>query len=53
MFFLLALGKIFLKPKGPVFEHNRVYSGIDHQFGWYLTPQAGYVNQADYTYTAS
>ena len=30
--FLSAYDEIFLNPKGPVFERNRVYGGVGYQF---------------------
>ena len=51
--FLVAYDEIFLNPKGPVFERNRVYGGVGYQFNKHLFLQVGYVNQANYNYTAS
>lgn len=51
--FLVAYDEVFLNPKGPVFERNRVYGGLGYQFTKHLIVQAGYVNQANYNYTAS
>ncbi|RZK11321.1 MAG: DUF2490 domain-containing protein, partial [Hymenobacter sp.] len=51
--FLAAYDEIFLNPKGPVFERNRVYGGVGYQFDKHFILQAGYVNQANYNYTAS
>lgn len=51
--FLAAYDEIFLNPKGPVFERNRVYGGMGYQFSKHLILQVGYVNQANYNYTAS
>ncbi|MGI4863305.1 MAG: DUF2490 domain-containing protein [Janthinobacterium lividum] len=52
-FFLSAYDEIFLNPKGPVFERNRVYGGVGYQFDRHFILQAGYVNQANYNYTAT
>lgn len=52
-FFLSAYDEIFLNPKGPVFERNRVYGGVGYQFDQHLILQAGYVNQANYNYAAA
>jgi hypothetical protein len=51
--FLSAYDEIFLNPKGPVFERNRVYGGVGYQFDPHFILQIGYVNQANYNYTAS
>jgi hypothetical protein len=51
--FLSAYDEIFLNPKGPVFERNRVYGGVGYQFDKHFIVQAGYVNQANYNYTAT
>jgi hypothetical protein len=48
--FLSAYDEIFLNPRGPVFERNRVYGGIGYQFTKHLIAQLGYVNQANYNY---
>ncbi|MVN77357.1 DUF2490 domain-containing protein [Hymenobacter sp. HMF4947] len=48
--FLSAYDEIFLNPKGPVFERNRVYLGVGYQFNPHIIVQAGYVNQANYNY---
>jgi hypothetical protein len=50
--FLSAYDEIFLNPNGPVFERNRLYGGLGYQFSKHLTAQLGYVNQANYNYTA-
>ena len=52
-FFLSAYDEIFLNPKGPVFERNRVYGGLGYQFDKHFILQAGYVNQSNYNYTAT
>lgn len=51
--FLVAYDEIFLNPKGPVFERNRVYGGVGYQFNKHFIAQVGYVNQANYNYTAT
>jgi hypothetical protein len=48
--FLSAYDEIFLNPKGPVFERNRVYLGVGYQFDAHFIAQVGYVNQANYNY---
>jgi hypothetical protein len=51
--FLSAYDEIFLNPKGPVFERNRLYGGVGYQFNEHFILQAGYVNQANYNYTTA
>jgi hypothetical protein len=51
--FLSAYDEIFLNPRGPVFERNRVYGGIGYQFTKHFIAQLGYVNQANYNYTTT
>lgn len=46
--FLSAYDEIFLNPKGPVLERNRIYLGVGYQFNNHLTLQTGWVNQANY-----
>lgn len=46
--FLSAYDEIFLNPKGPVLERNRIYLGVGYQFNSHLTLQTGWVNQANY-----
>ena len=46
--FLAAYDEIFLNPKGPVFERNRVYLGAGYQFDKHWVLQLGWVNQANY-----
>jgi len=46
--FLSVYDEIFLNPKGPVFERNRVYAGLGYQFNDHLIVQAGWVHQANY-----
>lgn len=50
-FFLSAYDELFLNPRGPVFERNRLYGGIGYQVNNLLIVQLGYVNQANYNYT--
>lgn len=51
--FLVAYDEIFLNPKGPVFERNRVYGGVGYQLNKNFIVQVGYVNQANYNYTTT
>lgn len=51
--FLVAYDEVFLNPKGPVFERNRVYGGLGYQFDKHFIVQVGYVNQANYNYTTT
>ena len=46
--FLSAYDELFLNPRGPVFERNRLYGGIGYQFTAYLVVQIGLLNQANY-----
>ncbi|SNC60709.1 Protein of unknown function [Hymenobacter gelipurpurascens] len=46
--FLSTYDEIFINPKGPVFERNRLYAGLGYQFNKHLTVQAGWVNQINY-----
>ncbi len=41
--------EIFLNPKGPVFERNRLYGGLGYQFSPHWVGQIGWVNQTNYT----
>lgn len=50
--FLSLYDELFLNPKGPVFERNRLYAGVGYQFNKHLTVQAGWVNQANYNLPA-
>ncbi|WP_046244566.1 DUF2490 domain-containing protein [Hymenobacter terrenus] len=50
--FLSAYDEIFLNPKGPVFERNRVYGGLGYQVNAHLIVQVGLVNQANYNLPA-
>jgi hypothetical protein len=52
--FLTAYDEVFLNPKGPVFERNRLYVGIGYQVTPHIIVQAGWVDQANFnlpTYT--
>lgn len=49
--FLSAYDEIFLNPRGPVFERNRVYGGVGYQLNKHFIVQLGYVNQANYNYS--
>ena len=51
--FLVAYDEVFLNPKGPVFERNRVYGGLGYQVDKHFIVQVGYVNQANYNYTTT
>ena len=46
--FLSAYNELFLNPRGPVFERNRLYGGIGYQFTAHLVLQIGLLNQANY-----
>ncbi|WP_245581698.1 DUF2490 domain-containing protein [Rudanella lutea] len=48
-FFLSSYDEIFLNPKGPAFERNRLYAGLGYQFDRNFTMQVGWVNQVNYT----
>ncbi|OUJ74276.1 DUF2490 domain-containing protein [Hymenobacter crusticola] len=50
--FLSVYDEIFLNPKGPVFERNRVYGGVGYQFNKHLLLQVGWVNQSNYNLPA-
>ncbi|MBJ6110030.1 DUF2490 domain-containing protein [Hymenobacter sp. BT523] len=50
--FLSAYDEIFLNPKGPVFERNRMYGGIGYQVSAHVVVQLGFVNQANYNLPA-
>lgn len=47
--FLSAYDEIFLNPKGPLLERNRVYLGAGYQFDRHWVLQLGWVNQANYS----
>ncbi len=46
--FLSAFDEIFLNPKGPVFERNRLYAGLGYQANAHWVVQVGWVNQTNY-----
>lgn len=46
--FLAAYDEVFLNPKGPVFERNRIYGGAGYQFDKHWVLQLGWVHQANY-----
>jgi hypothetical protein len=46
--FLSIYDEVFLNPKGPVFERNRVYAGTGYQFNTHMNIQLGWVRQANY-----
>jgi len=46
--FLSLFDEIFLNPKGPVFERNRLYAGLGYQASAHWVVQAGWVNQTNY-----
>ncbi|RYU81896.1 DUF2490 domain-containing protein [Hymenobacter persicinus] len=46
--FVSVYDEIFLNPKGPVFERNRVYAGLGYQLNSRLNVQLGWVRQASY-----
>lgn len=50
--FLAAYDEIFLNPKGPTFERNRIYLGAGYQLNDHLTVQTGWVKQANYNLPA-
>jgi hypothetical protein len=50
--FLSAYDEIFLNPKGPVFERNRIYGGVGYQATPHIIVQIGFVNQANYNLPA-
>lgn len=47
-FFLSIYDEIFLNPKGPFFERNRLYAGLGYQVNKLFTLQTGLVNQLNY-----
>ncbi|MCB2408773.1 DUF2490 domain-containing protein [Hymenobacter lucidus] len=47
--FLSVYDEIFLNPRGPVLERNRVYAGLGYQFNKHLSMQLGWVRQANYS----
>lgn len=47
--FVSVYDEIFLNPRGPAFERNRLYGGVGYQFDKHWVMQLGLVNQLDYT----
>jgi hypothetical protein len=47
--FLSAYDEIFLNPRGPLFERNRVYAGAGYQLNEHWVLQLGWVHQANYS----
>lgn len=50
--FLSVYDELFINPKGPALERNRVYAGVGYQLTKALTLQAGWVLQANYNLPA-
>ncbi|PQA59257.1 DUF2490 domain-containing protein [Siphonobacter curvatus] len=48
-YFISIFDEIFLNPKGPTFERNRLFAGIGYQFNKHWTAQIGWVNQTNYS----
>jgi hypothetical protein len=46
--FLTIYDELFLNPKGPTFERNRVFAGVGYQLDNHWIVQAGWVNQTNY-----
>lgn len=46
--FLAVFDEIFLNPKGPVFERNRLYAGVGYQPTAHWVVQVGWVSQTNY-----
>jgi hypothetical protein len=46
--FLSVYDEVFLNPRGPVLERNRVYAGVGYQLNAHLNIQLGWVRQASY-----
>ena len=51
--FLSAYDELFLNPRGPVFERNRVYGGVGYQLNKHFTAQLGYLYQANFNYSGT
>ncbi|MCB2377221.1 DUF2490 domain-containing protein [Hymenobacter sp. BT635] len=47
--FLSVYDEIFLNPKGPVLERNRVYAGLGYQLDRHLSAQLGWLRQDNYS----
>lgn len=50
--FLSVYDEVFLNPRGPVFERNRLYAGVGYQLSRHWLVQAGWLRQANYTQPA-
>lgn len=48
-FFLSVYDEIFLNPRGPVLERNRVFAGLGYQYNSHLNVQVGWLRQANYS----
>ncbi|WP_080238533.1 DUF2490 domain-containing protein [Spirosoma rigui] len=46
--FLSVYDEVFLNPRGPAFERNRLYAGLGYQLDAHWVWQAGWVNQTNY-----
>ncbi|GAB3576372.1 hypothetical protein GCM10027578_42200 [Spirosoma luteolum] len=46
--FASVYDEIFLNPRGPAFERNRLYAGLGYQFSQRWVGQLGWVNQTNY-----
>jgi hypothetical protein len=46
--FLSVYDEIFLNPRGPAFERNRLYAGLGYQLDAHWVWQVGWVNQTNY-----
>ena len=46
--FLSVYDELFLNPRGPVFERNRLYAGVGYQLNTHLNVQLGWLRQANY-----
>ncbi|UOG77614.1 DUF2490 domain-containing protein (plasmid) [Hymenobacter tibetensis] len=46
--FLSIYDEVFLNPRGPVLERNRIYAGVGYQLNAHLNMQLGLVRQANY-----
>ncbi len=47
--FVSAYDEIFLNPRGPIFERNRLYAGLGYQADAHWVVQLGWVNQTNYS----
>ncbi|OZI07148.1 hypothetical protein BWI93_16360 [Siphonobacter sp. BAB-5385] len=48
-YFISIFDEIFLNPKGPTFERNRLFAGLGYQITKHWTVQVGWVNQTNYS----